>query len=144
MPTRRARMKRRLYGAPWLPVATYLGVVALLSLASGGVAPPAMTHALPAWLVLMWTVALAVGGLLSTVGVLSERTRVESAGLVLLTYGAGLYGLVLAVALWPHSLATILVAVTICAMCGIRLRVLALARHAQVMATQEQRNGDGG
>jgi hypothetical protein len=144
VPTRRARAKRRLYGAPWLPIASYLGVVACLSLASGGVAPPAMTHALPAWLVLMWTVALAAGGLLSTIGVLSEKTRVESAGLVLLTYGAGLYGLVLSVALWPNSLGIILVAVAICGMCGIRLRVLALARHAQKVATEQRRDGDGG
>lgn len=143
MPTRRARAKRRLYGAPWLPIVAYLGAIAVLSLASGGVAPPAMTHALPPWLVLMWTIALAAGGLLAIVGVLSEQTRVESAGLVLLIYGAGLYGLVLSVALWPRSLNIILVSVAVCGMCLIRLRVLALARHAQKLATDQQRHGDG-
>lgn len=143
MPTRRARITRRLYGAPWLPIAGYLGIIAALSLASGGVAPPAMTHALPAWLVLMWTLALALGGLLSVVGVLFEQTRVESAGLVLLIYGAGMYGLVLSVALWPHSTGFILVSAAICGMCAIRLRVLALARHAQKVAVAQQRCDDG-
>lgn len=134
MPTRRARVKRRLLAAPWLPIVAYLAVVAWLGLASGGVAPRAMMHTLPSWLVLTWTVSLAVGGTLAFFGPLGKGTLAETAGLVLLLWGSLLYGCVLTASLWPDSLTTILVSAAIAAMCGIRLHILALARHAEKVA----------
>lgn len=134
MSTRRARVKRRLLAAPWLPIVAYLAVVAWLGLARGGVAPHALVHTLPPWLVLTWTISIGAGGTLAFVGPLGKGTLVETTGLVLLLWGSVLYGCVLTVSLWPGSLSTILVSAAIAAMCGIRLHILALARHAEKVA----------
>ena len=141
MPTRRARVKRRLLAAPWLPIVAYLAVIAWLRLASGGIAPRALVHTLPPWLVLTWTVSIGVGGTLAAIGPLSAGTLAETAGLVMLLWGSVLYGTVLAVSLWPDSLTTILVSAAIASMCGIRLHILALARHAEKVAKRIANGG---
>lgn len=131
---------RNLAEAPWLPITAYLGLVGIIGIASGvGVAPRSIDATLPDWLVMAWTVGIAAGGIAATVGCLWSRTRVESAGMALLAYGAGLYGVVVAVAAWPHSLIIIAVSVAVLSMCAIRLRVLSLARRAQRRAGQIQR-----
>ena len=134
MPTRRARAKRRFLAAPWLPIVAYLAIVAWLALATGGVAPRALVHTLPAWLVLTWSACIAVGGTLAFIGPLVEGTLLETAGLVMLLWGACMYGVVLTVSLWPDSLTTVLVSVAIATMCYVRLRVLSVARKAQRVA----------
>src|SRR5690348_8128603 len=89
------RLWRALAESPWLPITAYLGLVGVLGIASGaGVAPRSLDVTLPDWLVMAWTVGIAVGGLAATAGCLWSRTRVESAGLALLAYGAALYGAV--------------------------------------------------
>ena len=101
-PTRRARVKRRLLGAPFWPITLYLGLISLIALVSGGLAPEPLLDALPGWLVIMWTLSLMCGGFLSFGGLMSGQNRVETAGCIFLIYGATLYGVVLAFEEWPH------------------------------------------
>lgn len=127
---------RSLMAAPHLPIVAYLAVIGWRAIAAGGIAPASMEHALPVWLVLLWTVAIAAGGTLATLGGLGSWTRTESSGLALLLVGAAIYGVVLAATQWPHSLTIILVSAAIVAMCAIRMRVLTLARRAREVAAE--------
>lgn len=131
-----SRLWRGLAEAPYLPIAAYLALVGAAGLASGGgIAPSSVRDTLPHWLVLAWTLAVTAGGALATVGALVERTRVESAGLGFLAAGAVVYGLVVTLAAWPGGATVIAVSAAVLSMCLIRMRVLALARHAQEVAT---------
>lgn len=116
---------------PALPIVVYLAVVGLLAMASGGgAAPETVQHSTPPWLTHAWTLSLAGGGCLAVAGCLTGRTRGESAGLALLIFGLGLYGLADAVKRWPLGLETATALLALMACCAIRLRVLHLARKA--------------
>lgn len=132
------RLWRTLAEAPYLPIVAYLGLVGIVGIVTGaGVAPHPLRALLPTWLVMAWTVGIAAGGTLATLGAfLRNGTRAESAGLGLLAYGAALYGAVVASVAWPHALTVIAVSVAVLSMCLIRLRVLSLARRAQRRAGQ--------
>lgn len=138
MPTRRARMKRRLLSAPYSPIAAYLGFIAWVALPEG-VEPPSMREVLPHWLVVMWTISIALGGTFAVIGLLMGRLRVEAAGLTSLAYGAVLWGVVLTVSEHRWDLATPALTLAIGLMCGIRMYVLSLAikaeKEAQRIAT---------
>lgn len=131
-----SRLWRALAEAPYLPIVAYLAVVGIGGIVSGGgIAPGAVRDVLPYWLVMAWTVAVAAGGALATIGALAERSRVESAGLAFLAAGAVVYGLTIPTAAWPEGATVITVSAAVLSMCLIRMRVLALARHAQEVAT---------
>lgn len=129
-----SRLWDTLIRLPHVPVAAYLALVGWGGVVSGGITPDSL-HVLPAWLVEMWTFAVAIGGTGSVIGALMQRTRIESTGLGLLAYGSVLYGLVGAVVLWPGSATVIALSAAVASMCLIRMRVLSLARHAQEVAT---------
>ena len=135
---RTSRPWQAITSRPHLPIAIYLAVVGWATLLSSDRG----THGLliPDWLAAMWAAAVAVGGTLATFGGLTLRTRLESAGLVLLTYGASLYGAVFGVKLWPSWTPVALAAAVAC-MCLIRLRVLHQARRAEKVAATIRRNG---
>lgn len=131
---------RRLLAVPYWPVALYLGIIAWLGIGTGGVAPPTMVHILPAWLVIMWSLSLAVGGTIAPLGILIGRNRLESSGLAMLAYGSALYGIVLTAEAWPRGGTFALVGFAIVAMCLIRLRVLRkgrVARHVAALVAAE-------
>lgn len=132
------RWWQTLTGRPHLPIAAYLAAVGWIGLLSGDHGTGGI---LPGWLAIMWTIAIAVGGTLATLGCLAVRTRVESTGLALLAYGAAVYGAVFGALYWPSPY-PILVGVAVAAMCLIRMRVLSLARRAQEVAAQI-RDNDG-
>ena len=117
---------------PALPIVMYLGVIGVLGVLSGGSAPDTVTHGTPVWLTHMWAWSLALGGVLATVACLTGRTRGESAGLAMLVFGLGLYGLAEVAAGGPvEGLETATALVALIGCCAIRMRVLHLARRAQ-------------
>lgn len=114
---------------PHLPIPVYLAVIGIIGAVSGrGIAPASLEESLPFWLVHSWTLAVAVGGLLASAGCLTERTRVESAGLGLLLAGIGLYGAVIIPATSGAGIAAVLALASVCA---IRMFVLSRAREAR-------------
>lgn len=126
-----------------IPVALYLGIIGFIGLASGnGITPKTIDAALPIWLVLAWTVGLAVGGVATVIGKIMQRGRIESSGLILLAYGASLYALVLGFAAdWPTAATAVAAMMAIAIGCLIRLRVLALSRRALTVADSISQEG---
>lgn len=124
----------RLFVHEYLPVALYLSMAGWAGIITEGRISPGSLDALPGWLAGMWTYSIAFGGLIAPIGAFAEKTRVESAGLTLLAWGAGLYGLVGAFLLWPDSVALVAVSGAIVSMCLIRMRKLGLSRRAQQVA----------
>ena len=129
-----ASWRDRLFYYEYLPVALYLSAAGWAGIFSDGHISPGSLDALPGWLAGMWTYSIAFGGLIAPVGAFTGKTRIESAGLIMLAWGAGLYGLVGAVLLWPNSVALVAVSLAIVSMCFIRMRKLSLARRAQQVA----------
>lgn len=107
----------------------YIGVHSLLRLQS----PRVMEYALPSWLTTAWMCALTAGGMLALAGCLTARTRVESAGLALQTFGIGLYAAIVAavVHISPSDYAAV---VTLVGVGASRMWVLSRARRAQAKA----------
>ncbi|MGH3500554.1 MAG: hypothetical protein ACRDQA_06615, partial [Nocardioidaceae bacterium] len=102
--TRFRGIRQALLETPYLPVAAYLGAVGIAALVAGhAILPDTLAEVLPAWLATVWTVAVAAGGILPVVGRVVSATRIESAGLAMLAFGAGLYGVCIAVAAWPYG-----------------------------------------
>lgn len=129
-----ATWRDRLLHHEYMPVALYLSAAGWAGIVTDGRISPGSLDALPGWLAGMWTYSIAFGGLIAPIGAFTEKTRVESAGLTLLAWGALLYGLVGAVLLWPNSVALVAVASAIVSMCLIRMRKLSLSRRAQQVA----------
>lgn len=125
--------RRTLFIAPYLPYAMYLGAVGIVALASQdrGIIPDTLTDTIPWWLATMWTLAVAAGGVLATIGALWRHTRIESAGLALLAFGAALYGACITAAAWPTGATALAVVAAVVSSCLLRMRVLTLARRAQ-------------
>lgn len=131
--------------APYLPVAAYLATIGWAGLTRGGITPgDLLDHALPGWLVLMWTIAVAAGGTAATLAGLTGRTRVESAGLALLLYGAAVYGVVGSFAVHGNPWQVATLSAAIAAMCLLRMRALSQARHAREVAADIDREADRG
>lgn len=131
-----ARLERRLAEAPFeTPIAIWFGFIGWIGVLSGrGITPASLEDALPIWLVQAWTIGLALGGTLTAAGKLRQRDRVESSGLVLLGYGATLYGATLIVAAGLNGVTAAAAMFAIAAGCAIRLRVLALSHRARSVA----------
>lgn len=130
--------------APYLPVAAYLAASGWVGLAHGGITPgDLLDHTLPAWLITMWTVAVALGGTLATLGGLAGRTRVESSGLALLLYGAAVYGVAGSLAIHGNPWSVAAVSAAIAAMCASRMRILARARRAREVAADLEQRREG-
>lgn len=71
----------------------------------GTFAPMSVQTGMPDWLVRIWGADLLAGGLFSVSGLISERPRVERAGLALLCTGAGIYaGLIILFGGWASLL----------------------------------------
>ena len=135
VPRRRWRASRpwqALTTRPHLPIVAYLAVIGWAVVIAGDHGSLGL---LPAWLAIMWTLAIAVGGTLATLGILWMWRVVEAVGSVLLTYGAVVYGVLFGISLWPNW-RPIAVAAAIATMCSIRLRVLYLARTAETVAAE--------
>lgn len=132
-------MRRIIYAAgcnPHLWIVVYLlyvGVDSLLHLQT----PRVMEHSLPSWLTTAWMCALTAGGVLALGGCIAARTRVESAGLVLQTFGISLYCAVVAytTSISPSGYASVVALVAVCAS---RMWVLSLARRARRQARHVQ------
>lgn len=129
-----ASWRDRLFYYEYLPVALYLSAAGWAGIITDGRISPGSLDALPGWLAIMWTYSIAIGGIIAPVGAFTGKTRVESAGLTMLAWGAGLYGLVGAFLLWPNSVAVVAVSLAIVSMCLIRMRKLSLSRRAQQVA----------
>lgn len=143
--TRWANLENRLAEAPFeTPIAAWFAGIGWAALISGqGIVPATLADALPAWLVLAWTVGLALGGTLTVAGVLRRSYRQEQAGLAFLGYGVTLYGGVL-VGVISGSVATAAAAMFAIAFgCLIRLRVLARAKSAGLLARDVLRRQEG-
>lgn len=114
----------------YVPLVCYLALIAVIGLLTGtGIAPDTLQVALPWWLVQIWTVSIAFGGISCTVGAASKATSLESAGLLLLAWGAFLYGSVIAVVGYPYSFGAAAVSAAVILTCVIRLRELAHIRR---------------
>lgn len=113
---------------PYLPMAAWMGLVGWTSIADGGVAPDALREVLWPPLVWCWTMFVALGGLTTTIGALWHRSAVESAGLASLIWGVSLWGITLAVV---GSGGSLVLALCLVLMCGLRLLALAKAREAK-------------
>lgn len=110
---------------PHLPIAAYLTFVSCEALLRGPHGGP-----LPVWLGVAWSALATIGGLLAVLGCLAHATRTESSGLGFLAVGALIFGVVAD----GHDHWALVVGVIL--MCLIRMRVLALARHALEVATE--------
>lgn len=109
----------------YVPVATYLAMTAVIGLLTGtGIAPDTLRAALPHWMVIVWTVCVALGGLACTAGAALRKPSLESAGLAVLAWGSFMYGSVVAVVGYPYSFAAAAIGVALIFMCAIRLREL--------------------
>lgn len=120
---------RALLARPHLPIVGYLTYETWKALLNG----PADSAGIPTWLAYMWAVAAAVGSVFAILGGLGLKTRMESAGLALLAYGAVVFGVV---AVGKHDDSNMVLAIAVFAMCLIRMRVLAKARAAQEVAAK--------
>jgi hypothetical protein len=129
-----ASWRDRLFYHEYLPIALYLSMAGWAGIITEGRISPGSLDVLPGWLAGMWTYSIAFGGLIAPIGAFTGRTRIESAGLAMLAWGALLYGLVGAVLLWPDSVALVAVSGAIVSMCLIRMRKLGLSRRAQQVA----------
>lgn len=111
----------------------YIGIRSLLALRSPGV----MEHALPSWLTTAWMCALTAGGVLAVAGCLLQRTRVESSGLTLQTFGISLYAAIVAyeTSINAGDYAAVVALVGVCVS---RLWVLSRARRARRYARHAQ------
>ena len=126
--------------APYLPIAAYMGLSGIIGLvnhdrSSNGLWPDYdRAHRLPDYLLIAFSVTLAVGGFLTVLGGLIRGTRVESAGLVLLLAGVAIFGIA---GSWEENnpWPVLIHALAFGGMIGIRMWVLALARRAQERAT---------
>lgn len=116
--------------SPYVPVGCYLALSAVIGLLAGtGIAPDTLQAALPHWMVTVWTICVAVGGLACTAGAALRKASAESGGLVLLAWGAFMYGCVVAVVGYPYSFGAAAASVALILMCVIRLRELSKLRH---------------
>lgn len=115
-----------------MPVVLYLGLFGVIGLVTGaGIVPDTLTVILPYWMVLVWTVCIAVGGIAGTFGAFGWRTRVESCGLLFLIWGATMYGAVVSVAGYPYGFAAAAIAIAVDAMCILRIHDLSKIRHEE-------------
>ena len=118
--------------ASHLPVALYLLYAGLITVVRG---PSPVVATLPSWLTYAWATALIVGAVLTTVGTLADRNRLESAGHGFHLFGLGLYALTAFLAVGMSGS----VVVVILALGGVsasRLHVLHRSRTAKQVATR--------
>lgn len=127
------RWRERLLHHEYVPVALYLSAAGWAGIVTDGRISPSSLEALPAWMAIVWTWSIALGGLLAPAGVFTGKTRLESVGLTMLAWGVGLYGSG-ALLLWPASVAAVALSAAVVSMCLIRLRTLSLSRRAQQVA----------
>lgn len=139
--SRRDRAWNALVQSPHLPIALYLGLLGFVAILGGGFVPDSLELTLPTWLVQTWTFGIAFGGVAGSVGLLAEHNRLEALGMVMMTYGASLYGVVVVVVAWPIGLATFTTCFAVASMCLIRLHILALARKAHRRAIELEEQG---
>lgn len=143
-PPRLRRWATAAGGAPWLPVAAYLGYVG----ADGFANRSRLDAFLPDWLGTVWSAALLTGAALVILGTITARTRAESAGHGLHVAGIVLYAACYATSLNVNAVAAIL---TLGGVAAIRLHVLSQARAARQVAgeligppqTQHRHKGEG-
>ena len=134
---RARRLWDRLLERESWPLYAYLGLIGILALAAGrGVTPESMRQVLPGPLVLAWTIALALGGVLTVVGYFTLRENVEQSGLVFMAFAAALYGTCITIAAWPYGATVLAISLAVFTSCAIRFRILRRARKAQEVATQ--------
>ncbi len=134
--TRLTNLERRLAEAPFeTPIALWFGIIGWVGIVTGqGITPATLEDALPIWLVQAWTIGLALGGMLTVIGKLRQRDRLESSGLALLGYGTTLYAGVLVAAAGLAGLTAAAAMFAITFGCLIRLRVLTLSHRARGVA----------
>lgn len=124
------RVLMRAVDASHLPVAFYLFYAGVLTLVRG---PSPVVSTLPSWLTYAWATALILGAVLTTIGTLADRNRLESAGHGFHLFGLGLYALLAFIAVGFSGT----VVVVIFALGGVsasRLHLLHRSRKAKVIA----------
>lgn len=99
------RIGNRLIEAPYeLPIALICVIYGITRLVHHSVTPGTIEHLLPRWLVLMWTIALLLGGVATIFGRFTGWLRTEAAGQIGIAYGFALYGGVLLAAIGGEGL----------------------------------------
>jgi hypothetical protein len=133
-------VKRLALDNPLLPIIAYLGVVGILAVLAGGVAPDSVESGTPAWLGYAWSGCMALGGLAATIGGIISRTRLESAGLSLLMVSLGLF-------VWAGTITSETAGDDVLALAALlgsfllRMRLLHRERRAQRIAAALVRDG---
>jgi hypothetical protein len=122
----------RAFDATHLPVAFYLFYAGVRTVVDG---PSPLVSTLPSWLTYAWATALIVGALLTTVGTLADRNRLESSGHGFHLFGLGLYALTAFVAI-GFSGSVVVVIFALGGVSASRLHVLHRSRTAKHVATR--------
>lgn len=105
MTTRGRLLLRRLSDAhPFEVFIPFLCVLAGVPLLFSGPAPGTIEESLPKFLITLWGIELAAGGMLTIGGLVAGSRRVEKFGLSLLAAAATVYALVLLVTSWPVAI----------------------------------------
>jgi hypothetical protein len=98
-----------------------LCVVAGLPLVFDGPAPGTLEQNLPLFIVKLWGVELAGGGILTLLGLAltgtPRGTRIERSGLAFLATASGVYALVLMLVAWPTAVASVAILVGFAGAC---------------------------
>jgi hypothetical protein len=123
---------------PLTPLYAYMAAIGYLT-ATEDVVPATVQQSTPQWLTVAWAGSLAIAGLLTLAGCVTDRNRLEAAGLALWLFGLGLLTLaeVTRGELGDDVLAV--AALTGCAY--LRLRVLRKARRAVKHVRRELQAG---
>lgn len=125
------RVMMRALDACHLPVAVYLFYAGVLTVTRG---PSPVMSTIPGWLTDVWAGALILGAILTTIGTLAARNRMESAGHGFHIFGLGLYAL-LAFLVMGFSSSVVVVIFALGGVSASRLHVLHRSRKATRVAT---------
>jgi hypothetical protein len=128
-------------------IAVFFALYGLISFViSDLVTPPTVQGTVSFGLIIVWHIALALGGICAALGRMLEKERLELSGLAMIGFACGLYAGVLGVSAGWGSSAAVGLLISILGACIARMKVIRRSIQAQELAVHivEELRHNGG